>query len=122
MIGAVLELGEQRVHEVMIPRIDIKGLAVTARSGRDHRHDRQRGPLAHPGVRGEHRQRPWHPLCEGPAAALAKGTEPDIRSILRAGQLVPMRISVDDLLHSFQRSKVHIAIVLDEYSGARLAL
>ena len=28
MIGAVLELGEQRVHEVMIPRIDIKAAAA----------------------------------------------------------------------------------------------
>ena len=30
MIGAVLELGEQRVHEVMIPRIDIKALPADA--------------------------------------------------------------------------------------------
>ncbi|HEY7600599.1 MAG TPA: CNNM domain-containing protein, partial [Candidatus Limnocylindrales bacterium] len=30
MIGAVLELGEQRVHEVMVPRIDISALPVTA--------------------------------------------------------------------------------------------
>ena len=34
MIGAVLELGEQRVHEVMVPRIDIKALPVTRRSTR----------------------------------------------------------------------------------------
>ena len=30
---------------------------------------------------------------------------------------MPESISVDDLLHSFQRQKVHIAIVLDEYGG-----
>src|SRR5687768_14012904 len=30
MIGAVLELGSQRVHEVMVPRIDISALPVTA--------------------------------------------------------------------------------------------
>ena len=30
MIGAVLELGERRVHEVMVPRIDIVALPVTA--------------------------------------------------------------------------------------------
>ena len=28
MIGAVLELGERRVHEVMVPRIDIKARAA----------------------------------------------------------------------------------------------
>ena len=30
---------------------------------------------------------------------------------------VPESMSVDDLLHEFQRRKVHIAIVLDEYGG-----
>jgi putative hemolysin len=31
--------------------------------------------------------------------------------------LVPESMTVDDLLHEFQRRKVHIAIVLDEYGG-----
>ena len=30
---------------------------------------------------------------------------------------VPESMSIDDLLHEFQRRKVHIAIVLDEYGG-----
>ena len=30
---------------------------------------------------------------------------------------VPESMSIDDLLHEFQRKKVHIAIVLDEYGG-----
>jgi len=46
---------------------------------------------------------------------LARGEQPEIRSILRAPLFVPESISVDDLLHNFQRGKVHIAIVLDEY-------
>jgi CBS domain containing-hemolysin-like protein len=31
--------------------------------------------------------------------------------------LVPESMTVDDLLHEFQRRKVHIAVVLDEYGG-----
>jgi CBS domain containing-hemolysin-like protein len=30
---------------------------------------------------------------------------------------VPESMSVDDLLHEFQRRKVHLAVVLDEYGG-----
>jgi CBS domain containing-hemolysin-like protein len=30
---------------------------------------------------------------------------------------VPESMSIDDLLHEFQRRKVHLAIVLDEYGG-----
>ena len=40
-----------------------------------------------------------------------------LRSLLRTPVFVPESMSVDDLLHEFQRRKVHIAIVLDEYGG-----
>ena len=48
---------------------------------------------------------------------LARDEQPDIRSILRTPLFVPESMTVDDLLHMFQRRKVHIAIVLDEYGG-----
>jgi CBS domain containing-hemolysin-like protein len=48
---------------------------------------------------------------------LARNEQPDIRAILREPLFVPESITVDDLLHNFQRGKVHIAIVLDEYGG-----
>ena len=81
MIGAVLELGERRVHEVMVPRIDIGPARSDAR--RDHRDDRPRGPLAYPGLRGNHRQHRRHPLRQGPAPYLW-GEPPAIRGLLRA--------------------------------------
>ena len=40
-----------------------------------------------------------------------------IRSLLRTPLFVPESMLVDDLLHSLQRRRVHIAIVLDEYGG-----
>ena len=42
---------------------------------------------------------------------------PDLRTLLRTPVFVPESKSIDDLLHEFQRRKVHIAIVLDEYGG-----
>jgi CBS domain containing-hemolysin-like protein len=40
-----------------------------------------------------------------------------LRSLLRTPVFVPESMTIDDLLHEFQRRKVHIAIVLDEYGG-----
>jgi CBS domain containing-hemolysin-like protein len=42
---------------------------------------------------------------------------PGLRTLLRTPVFVPESMSIDDLLHEFQRRKVHIAIVLDEYGG-----
>ena len=36
---------------------------------------------------------------------------------MREPVFVPESRSVDDLLHEFQRSKVHMAVVIDEYGG-----
>ena len=117
MIGAVLELGERRVHEVMIPRIDIKAVPLAASFDE----------MVEVIVGEGHSRIPVYDetidnvigilYAKDLLPALSKGTRPDIRSILRTPQFVPESISVDDLLHSFQRSKVHIAIVLDEYGG-----
>ena len=42
---------------------------------------------------------------------------PTLRAMLRTPVFVPESMTIDDLLHEFQRRKVHIAIVLDEYGG-----
>jgi CBS domain containing-hemolysin-like protein len=52
------------------------------------------------------------PFLEGSA-----GEPPALRTLLRTPVFVPESMSVDDLLHEFQRRKVHLAIVLDEYGG-----
>ncbi len=117
MIGAVLELGEQRVHEVMVPRIDIQALPIAASV------DEIVALIVNEG----HSRIPMYEetidnvlgilYAKDLLPYFARGKVPPIRSILRTPLFVPESISVDDLLHNFQRRKVHIAIVLDEYGG-----
>jgi len=117
MIGAVLELGEQRIHEVMVPRIDIKALPSTA----------PLDDIVETIVREGHSRIPIYEdtidnvigilYAKDLLPFLARGETPAIPTILRTPLFVPESISVDDLLHNFQRRKVHIAIVLDEYGG-----
>jgi putative hemolysin len=118
MIGAVLELGERRVHEVMVPRIDI--IAVPATGNLDE--------LVDVIVREGHSRIPVYDktidnvvgiLYAKDLLPYLKGADqpPPLRKLLRTPLEVPESMSVDDLLHAFQRRKVHLAIVLDEYGG-----
>jgi CBS domain containing-hemolysin-like protein len=119
MIHAVIELGDQRIHEVMVPRIAMVTLPATATL--DAAIDTV--------IEGGHSRIPVYedtvdeivgilyakdllPFLKGEATE-----RPSLRSILRTPVFVPESMSVDDLLHEFQRRKVHLAIVLDEYGG-----
>ncbi len=119
MINAVIELGERRLHEVMVPRIAIVGLRASATF--DEAVDRfideghSRVPVYESSVDevvGILYAKDLLPFLK--ASSLPR---PDLRTLLRTPVFVPESMSIDDLLHEFQRRKVHIAIVLDEYGG-----
>ena len=119
MINAVIELGSRRVHEVMVPRIDIA--AIPASSTFDEaietiiEHGHSRIPVYEDTVDeilGILYAKDLLPILRDSA-----GARPDLRSLLRTPVYIPESMTVDDLLHEFQRRKVHIAIVLDEYGG-----
>ena len=119
MIHAVIELGDQRVHEVMVPRIAMVSLASNATMEQaidtviDEGHSRI--PVYEETIDeivGILYAKDLLPFLKGSVAE-----RPSLRSILRTPVFVPESMSVDDLLHEFQRRKVHLAIVLDEYGG-----
>jgi putative hemolysin len=119
MIQAVIELGDQRIHEVMVPRIAMITLAASATMDEvidkviDEGHSRI--PVYEETIDeiiGILYAKDLLPILKRPAAE-----RPALRSLLRAPVFVPESMSVDDLLHEFQRRKVHLAIVLDEYGG-----
>jgi putative hemolysin len=118
MISAVMELGERRIHEVMVPRVDIVAIQVNATLDQ----------VVDTIIRAGHSR---IPVFEGTIDHIVgvlyakdllpylKGTEKrfDIRSLMRPPVFIPESRSIDDVLHEFQRSKVHIGIVIDEYGG-----
>jgi putative hemolysin len=119
MIHAVIELGDQRIHEVMVPRIAMATLPAGASMEEaidtviEEGHSRI--PVYEDNVDeiiGILYAKDLLPFLKGSASE-----RPSLRSILRTPVFVPESMSVDDLLHEFQRRKVHIAIVLDEYGG-----
>jgi putative hemolysin len=119
MINAVIELGERRVHEVMVPRTAITGLPASASfeevidTVMEDGHSRV--PVYETSI-----DEVIGILYAKDLLAFLKdgsGPRPELRTLLRTPVFVPESITIDDLLHEFQRRKVHIAIVLDEYGG-----
>jgi putative hemolysin len=119
MINAVIELGTRRVHEVMVPRIAMATVPASATFDEAIeiivREGHSRIPVYEDSVDeilGILYAKDLLPFLKESA-----GPRPDIRSLLRTPVYIPESMTVDDLLHEFQRRKVHIAIVLDEYGG-----
>jgi putative hemolysin len=119
MINAVIELGERRVHEVMVPRVAIASVDVDATLEQaidlivEVGHSRI--PVYHDSIDeivGILYAKDLLPYLKRDAEP-----RPALRKLLRPPVLVPESMTVDDLLHEFQRRKVHIAVVLDEYGG-----
>jgi putative hemolysin len=118
MIGAVLELGDQRAHEVMVARVDMVTLAV----------DAALGEIVETIVSAGHSRIPVYEdnidniigmLYAKDLLPYLVGDDrpPSIRRLLRTPLFVPESMLVDELLRSLQRRRVHIAVVLDEHGG-----
>ncbi len=119
MIHAVIELGERRVHEVMVPRIAMVTLPATA----DYvtavdmivAEGHSRIPVYEETVDeivGILYAKDLLPILKNGLTE-----RPPLRNLLRTPVFVPESMSIDDLLHELQRRKVHLAVVLDEYGG-----
>jgi CBS domain containing-hemolysin-like protein len=119
MINAVIELGDRRVHEVMVPRIAMVSLPVTTTLDEAIETIVEQGHSRIPiyeesidEIVGILYAKDLLPYLKPDA-----GPRPALRKLLRPPVLVPESMTIDDLLHELQRRKVHISIVLDEYGG-----
>ena len=118
MISAVIELGDRRVHEVMVPRTEMTALPVTA-SLDDAvdvvvRDGHSRIPVYQDSidqVTGVIYAKDLLPFLKGEDRPL------DLRTLVRQPFFVPESMTIDDLLRKLQGRRVHMAIVLDEYGG-----
>ena len=116
MIESVIELGDTHVVEIMTPRTEIVALPAEADL-----------PTVLDMVRTKGHSR--IPVYEGTidtilgvlyAKDLLGRTEEgpfQLRAVMRKASFIPESKLVRDLLREFQKQKVHIAIVLDEYGG-----
>ena len=121
MIPRVIELGDKRVHEVMVPRIGIRAVEVTASVDEVidviMRAGHTRVPVyteSLDNIVGVLYAKDLLPYLKGNGQRV-KGIE--IATIVRDPVYVPESKQVDELLREMQHTKRHIAIVVDEYGG-----
>ena len=119
MIASVIELGDQPVREVMVPRMDIVAVPETSmvRDVLDRiiQSGHSRIPIYESNIDN----------ITGVVYAKdllkflrdAEQTAP-ARPLAREPSFVPETKKVDELLHEMQQRRVHLAIVLDEYDVA----
>ena len=119
MIHAVIELGEQRVHEVMVPRTDMVTLSGTVTFEEAIETIVAEGHSRIPVYEESIDEIVGILYAKDllPFLVRSNGDRPELRTLLRTPVFVPESMTVDDLLHELQRRKVHLAIVLDEYGG-----
>jgi CBS domain containing-hemolysin-like protein len=119
MLKNLLHFSETRVDDVMVPRSDILGLRDTASF------DEAVAALAEQG----HSRMPVYKETldnivgmihvKDIFAVLAEGKErPDsLEPFIRQPRYVPQSMGVMELLEEMRRTRTHLAIVIDEYSG-----
>jgi len=116
MIESVIELGDQRVDEIMTPRTEIIAVAVEADL------DTVLETIA---AHGHSRIPVYESTIDTILGVLyAKDLlrredvqRFDPRRVMRKALFIPESKPVRELLREFQKQKLHIAVVLDEYGG-----
>ncbi len=116
MIEEILEFGKTMVREVMVPRIDIKGIPVDEDYTAIRQIVTETGHSRLPVFDGDidHVIGIMHvkDIVRQPV-----GEEAPPREVARKALFVPETKMIDDLLREFQQARRHMAIVVDEYGG-----
>lgn len=115
ILDSVLHFGEETVAEVMVPRVDVVDISYHADFKtvmqcvlennysripiRDNNQDKIKGILY---------VKDLLPYCK-------EGNDFQWQKLIRPPFFVPESKMIDDLLREFQKSKIHIAVVVDEY-------
>ncbi len=117
LVRSIVEFGEKRAREVMVPRIDV--FALDYHAGMDEIREKVAGaghsrvPIYDSSI-----DRIIGILCVKDLVQCAPDEDGSgLRKFLREAYFVPEGKKIDDLLREFQKEKKHMAIVVDEYGG-----
>jgi putative hemolysin len=116
MIDKIFDLGDTTVREVMVPLVEVAMLPETATPDDAVALVQRRGFSRIPVYSGRETN------IVGVVAAmdlLSRGAEARVLGqLMRPPVFVPESKRIDDLLREMQRSRSHMAIVVDEYGGS----
>jgi len=110
-------LGERRVNAIMTPRHDLAWLDVSATEADVLELVREEPHGRYLVCEGDIDKTVGYVAIRDLLETVLAGTKVDLRAALRKPLLIPETMPILSLLAEFQSSRVHIAVVLDEYGG-----
>lgn len=117
MIHGVVELGQTAAKEVMVPRINMVGIAADMKLSEVMEIVKKSGHSRIP-LYGESLDDIKGIIYAKDLLGYAiEGKSPDLIAIARKPYFIPENIMIDDLLRDMRKKRLHIAIVVDEYGG-----
>ncbi len=119
MLSGIVSFGQTEVVEIMHSRVDITGLEFDADYDEVRRVIVETGYSRIP-VYGEDLDDVRGVLyVKDLLPHIAESVDFEWQSLLRKPYFVPEHMMIDDLLKKFQKKKIHIAIVVDEYGATQ---
>ncbi len=117
MIRRVLALDETTAEDVMVPRTDMQAVEINTPLAEISELVIRDGHSRYP-VYEENRDNVLGLLyAKDLFALMANGDEGNLREILRPVYYTPTTKPINVLLREFQRERLHLAVVVDEYGG-----
>lgn len=124
MIYSIFQFGDRLAREIMVPRIDVKGIDIQSSAAEAARllsaSGHSRIPVYEDTIDNIigllYAKDLLANAVASPLSAVGKNLG-DMREILREVFFVPEAKKVDELLQEMQQRRVHMAIVVDEYGG-----
>lgn len=119
LVQSAIEFNDISASEILTPRVDI--CAIDKESTKDEilnlfmTHNYSRMPVYENSIDrivGFINQKDFF-------AAVIKGIEAPIESLIKPCRYVPPKRKIIDVMHMLQKDKVHMAVVTDEYGGTR---
>jgi putative hemolysin len=117
MIHSIYEFGETEASEIMVPRIDMAVISGDASISDVSAIVRDRGHSRIPVYESDVDHIIGVLYAKDLIGLDTNGDGPPVRSIMREAFFVPESKRISSLLKDFQRHKIHMAIVVDEYGG-----
>jgi CBS domain containing-hemolysin-like protein len=117
LVYSIVEFGEKRVREVMVPRIDILAIESHTELDEIRKIISEAGNSKVPVYEGSVDNIIGILFVKDLAFVLSDEDNFEIKRVLREAYYVPEGKRIDDLLREFKLQKKHMAIVVDEYGG-----
>ena len=117
LVHSIVEFGEKRAREVMVPRIDIFALESHTELDEIRKMVSEAGNSRVPVYEGSVDNIIGILFVKDLAFVLRDEDNFEIKRVLRKAYYVPEGKRIDDLLREFKLQKKHMAIVVDEYGG-----